>query len=86
MSLKEVYNTKINMLKLDPEKLCNILKTSNDNLTVINNDDRTLYVEGIEPQNNIFDNAITTWAGAINTPSMVYDIMPLGSNSCVLRI
>lgn len=86
MGIKKVYQTKINMLQYNASDLCKTLENI-DGLTVVNNNDRTIYLKGAcsETINDVIGPAINTWYGG-NITSSCYNILPLDSNSCLLMV
>lgn len=86
MGIKKVYQTKINMLSHNASDLCKTLENI-DGLTVVDNNDRTIYLKGANPEtvSDIITPAINTWYGDTITSSC-YNILPLDNNSCLLMV
>ena len=95
--LKEAYDIKKELISKDIAELGEIIK-DNTNINTVNiNPDNTIYLEsecGIDSIRNSLDLDVIKWingtikiGGVINAPiNMVYNTLPLTSNTCIIRI
>lgn len=91
MNLKNISDKRISMLNNNPDDLKNIIIKNNPELEVINNKDRTIYINGYTDINDIiviFNKDIIEFIGEDSkiNPLMLYDIFPLNKNSCLIKI
>ena len=90
MTLKEIYDIKVAMASNKDLSSLQALLDSEGVLTQLNND-RTIRIEsseGLDSIINSVDSCIPKWyADPIPTPvSLVYNILPLNREMCLLRL
>lgn len=89
--LREIYDTKKQLITNDITELGIILK-ENSNINIVDiNPDNTIYLEsncGVDSIRNILDSDIIKWINYnIEAPiNMIYNTLPLSNTSCIIRI
>lgn len=91
MILRQIADIKIDMLDKEPEQLKDLIKQYDDNLTVINNGDRTINIKSsgdIHEHTQAISNAVYDWLGKdLAFPvQMIYETFFLDKNTCLIKV